>query len=327
MSSSENTVCQICGMQAIRSHRDAMQDLNSIDCVRCGSYRITGTAQIIVGDPASGGCLLNSDEKKAAAGHWLRSMQRFEKRPFLHADKIKELAKNPYFPPLNEQLSLLLELIGNRCGSLGIEVKLSRIKDQYIFGATSPDTMKSLLEHLSSQGLLVFDPNDSISGDFEDVIHLTRLTVPGWLKYEDIKRGRTNGRKAFIAMPFGRRDLEEEWLPAVRKAVDETGFKLERVDDEPAPGLIDTKMRLEIRDARFLIVELTGDNLGAYWEAGFAEGLGKPVIYTCQSEVNPHFDVEHSFRVIWDSSDLDPAIRTLKATIRNALPDAAQEDQ
>jgi len=33
------------------------------------------------------------------------------------------------------------------------------------------------------------------------------------------------------------------------------------------------RMRLEIRRSRFAVVDLTHGNRGAYWEAGFAEGL------------------------------------------------------
>jgi nucleoside 2-deoxyribosyltransferase len=60
-----------------------------------------------------------------------------------------------------------------------------------------------------------------------------------------------------------------------------TGFILRRLDDEPKAGLIDDRMRAEIQASRFVIVDLTHMNRGAYWEAGYAEGLGKPVIYTC----------------------------------------------
>jgi nucleoside 2-deoxyribosyltransferase len=60
------------------------------------------------------------------------------------------------------------------------------------------------------------------------------------------------------------------------------GFKLTRLDDDPKAGIIDDRLRVEIRTSRFLIADLTHENRGAYWEAGFAEGDGKPVIYTCR---------------------------------------------
>ena len=53
--------------------------------------------------------------------------------------------------------------------------------------------------------------------------------------------------------------------------------------DVSQAGLIDNVMRVQIRDSAFILADLTDDNLGAYWEAGFAEGLGKPVIYLCEA--------------------------------------------
>ena len=58
-------------------------------------------------------------------------------------------------------------------------------------------------------------------------------------------------------------------------------------------------MRVKIRDAKFVIADLTHDNNGAYWEAGYAEGLGKPVVYICEKTKfedknnGTHFDVNH----------------------------------
>ncbi len=101
---------------------------------------------------------------------------------------------------------------------------------------------------------------------------------------------------------------------------------MRRVDDEPKPGLIDVHMRLQIKQARFLIVELTHANSGAYWEAGYAEGLGKPVIYTLKESTDKaHFDVDHSLRIVWSPDKVDDALKRLKATIRNELSDATPE--
>ncbi len=53
-----------------------------------------------------------------------------------------------------------------------------------------------------------------------------------------------------------------------------------------------------------MIAELSHDNSGAYWEAGYAEGLGKPVIYICEQkkfdEKGTHFDTNHCTTVFWD---------------------------
>lgn len=106
--------------------------------------------------------------------------------------------------------------------------------------------------------------------------------------------------------------------PACTPAVAATGFTLKRLDEDQPAGLIDDRLRVEIRQSRFLVSDLTHRNPGAYWEAGYAEGLGKPVIYTCRKDVfedkksAPHFDTNHHLTVIWEAEDLDAAVVRLK---------------
>lgn len=54
-----------------------------------------------------------------------------------------------------------------------------------------------------------------------------------------------------------------------------------------------------------LIADLSDNNAGAYLEAGFAEGLRKPVIYVCREDVKTHFDTDHLHKVTWDLTTLD----------------------
>ena len=88
----------------------------------------------------------------------------------------------------------------------------------------------------------------------------------------------------------------------------------------------------EIRNSRMMIADLTDQNRGAYWEAGFAEGLGKPVIYTCEETVfdhkdHIHFDTSHFFCVKWTKNNPQKAADDLKFAIRNTLPtEAKMED-
>ena len=84
----------------------------------------------------------------------------------------------------------------------------------------------------------------------------------------------------------------------------------------------------QIRDAAFVIADLSHDNLGAYWEAGYAEGLGKPVIYICErgkfEEKQTHFDTNHCTTVLWSTDDPDQFRRELIATLRRSLDDGAK---
>ncbi|WP_158934066.1 hypothetical protein [Burkholderia sp. S171] len=160
-----------------------------------------------------------------------------------------------------------------------------------------------------------------------------RLKMDGWIRYEAAKRLQIDSRTAFMAMQFDPdllRIVDEYFKPAVARA----GFELKLLTDNQPAGLIDDQLRVALRTARFVIADLTHANNGAYWEAGFAEGLGRPVIYTCRrSEWNEidergrrkvHFDTSHLVTIIWSPDDLQDAATKLTATIRATLPSEAR---
>ena len=76
------------------------------------------------------------------------------------------------------------------------------------------------------------------------------------------------------------------------------------------------------------LADLTHGNKGAYWEAGFAEGLGRPVIYTCRKQEwdanKSHFDTNHLNTSIWYRENLWDAETRLTATIRATRPAEAK---
>lgn len=150
------------------------------------------------------------------------------------------------------------------------------------------------------------------------------LTHEGWDKYEQLKRSGTAARIAFMAMQYNDPSHDEVFQKCLKPAVKETGFELRRLDEHLPAGLIDNHLRVQIRNSRFLLADLTNQNRGAYWEAGYAEGLGKPVIYLCEKkqfdEFKTHFDTNHHTTVTWDESDLVSAAEALKSTIRATLP-------
>ena len=184
-------------------------------------------------------------------------------------------------------------------------------------GASEEENVKFIMHSATEQGLLFKDLVTRYGYD-------TCLTMDGWKKFQKLQRKVKTSRTAFMAMPFRYDNVTQMVDTVFRPAVAETGFTLKRVDDAPKAGSIDDRMRVEIRMCRFLIADLTYGNQGAYWEAGYAEGLGKKVIYTCEEtffdEKKTHFDTNHHQTVVWDSAEPDKAAEQLKATIRATLP-------
>jgi predicted RNA-binding Zn-ribbon protein involved in translation (DUF1610 family) len=248
-------------------------------------------------------------------------LQRDDEKPVEVHSRFIDSLEGHELPNPAEQLDRLVLFLGKHqdspgtsetaiCGNLRAKIgAISEHDEDYIIGEAAKVELIENVEELN-EGYVI------------------RLTLTGWQRYEELKRGATHSRTAFMAMQFNDATLDTVYANCFQPAVEETGFKLKRVDDDPEAGFIDDKLRVDIRMSRFLIADLTHGNQGAYWEAGFAEGLGKPVIYTCAKaywdENKTHFDTNHHHTVIWEENDLGAAAEKLKATIRNTLPTEAK---
>ncbi len=164
-----------------------------------------------------------------------------------------------------------------------------------------------------------------------DAWFMGNLTAEGWERFEELQRAHVASNYAFFARKFDNPELDQVVELCLQRAIEQTGFEL-RIATQKA-GLVDAIIEDEIRRCRFLVSDLSDDNAGAYWEAGFAEGLGKPVIYICREKIKDgedekktHFDTNHRHTVRWNLDSLDTFADKLKAAIRNTLLGEAKQD-
>lgn len=99
-------------------------------------------------------------------------------------------------------------------------------------------------------------------------------------------------RDCFVAMWFDP-SMEEIYQVGIYKPPKDLGYNPIRVDRVEHNDRIDQKIFDLIRRSRFVVSDITGQRGGVYYEAGFASGLGLPVIQSCKSVDFPkrHFDV------------------------------------
>ena len=228
---------------------------------------------------------------------------------------------NKFTSPAVQAMNLI-RYIGDQVSESGEPLQLSAADLQSIIGAPSERFAEQLVEELyESAAIRMVEPSKTFAGTtFLDV----NLTLKGWEQYEAEKQGRFAGNYGFLAMQFGDANLEKFVLEVLKPTVKEaTDYDLVDMRNVSKAGIIDNIMRVQIRDAKFVIVDLTHDNNGAYWEAGYAEGLGKPVIYICEKkkfEANKtHFDTNHCTTVPWSRDDDKTFRQELTATLRRSL--------
>jgi len=306
--------CPICGCN--ESEKTGAVDIRDIwRCANCGRFALTREARIN---------FQRADAReRAILSHGIWQKQADEGLFTVTAAIVDAAIKNP-LPTPAEQLDNLVLFIGDQTKETPSEsINEARAHMRAKMGAI----LETDVGYVEKMGTDMGWVNQRSSGGCMD-----RLTYNGWQRYEELKKGKAAGRTAFMAMPFGNAEVDAIFENVFRPAVKETGFNLKRVDDEPEAGIIDNKIRVDIRMCRFLIADLTCCNRGAYWEAGYAEGLGKPVIYTCNTyyfkQEGTHFDTNHCTTVVWDPAAPEAAAKNLKATIRNSLPfEAKMEDE
>ena len=296
----------------------------SYDCHRCGRFSMHDHAE----DTLQRIYLEANDEKEnktAILSYSIRKMQKNDANCPARIDKqlIETILKRP-LPSITEQANNLIIWLAEN-SSPGEDSSIETITHQSIAGSINHKCFKFILEHLFNLNLL---DHKQRSETASNIGCLATLTFDGWQHHEQLQRGAIDSRKAFMAMEYGDEELDEIVDDYFKPAVDKTGFELIRLNENPKGGSIDDRLRVEIRNSRFLISDLTHDNNGAYWEAGYAEGLGKPVIYTCKDEKfdkeKTHFDTNHHLTVKWNPDKIDEAVEMLKATIRATLPDEAK---
>jgi hypothetical protein len=126
------------------------------------------------------------------------------------------------------------------------------------------------------------------------------LSITGVLRAETLGRGTANSAQGFVAMSFDT-SLNDAWLNGFEPGIRGAGFRPLRIDNKDYIGGITDEMIAEIRRSRFAVADYTGQRNGVYFEAGFALGLGLPVIPTCREDELPklHFDIKHLNTLIW----------------------------
>jgi len=159
--------------------------------------------------------------------------------------------------------------------------------------------LESYFEHLVTLGCVRRLPKDAAPG-----IRCC-LEVKGLERLQVHYLAGTPG-KCFVAMSFDD-SLNVVWEEGIYPAL-KIDCKLDpvRIDKEQHNEKICDKILAEIRLSEFLVADFTGHRAGIYFEAGYALGLGRPVIWSCKEdnfEGKTHFDTRQYNHILWSTPE------------------------
>lgn len=146
------------------------------------------------------------------------------------------------------------------------------------------------------------------------------ISAKGWEKISDMVSNKRSINQGFIAMSF--KSDAELISNTFKKAINRCGYVPQRIDEKEHNNQIVPEILFEISRSKFVVVDITYPNYGAYYEAGYAEALGKEVIVCCRcKEFNgdnrPHFDIAQKSMIVWnDENELEERLyRRIEATV------------
>ncbi len=220
--------------------------------------------------------------------------------------------KSEYFGNIIEisDEEILSLLFVRRFDENGNQLKNDKLLNQY----------RNILSYLKKQGYIDVDVSTN---------HATmQLMADGWKQIENLQTTDEQNKDVFVSMSFA--EEANSTREAIRRGIIGAGFSAQFMDEIIHNKQIVPEMFRLIRESRFLIMDISEPNYGAYYEAGYALGLGKEVIITCsrnakrrelteeekpfEKYIRPHFDVAQKQILYWD--DYDDLSRKLKEWIK-----------
>lgn len=166
------------------------------------------------------------------------------------------------------------------------------------------------------------EPWDKKNGPLADLLKRKRNQYPRFETRARKLLGK-NKPRVFVVMPIqgekhGTQDDQriyrefDERFEIIEAVISKAGGVAIRIDKEYALEDLVGRIKREIRDCVFVVADITDERPSCYFEAGFAEALGRPVIYVASKEsvVRPgvktiiHFDVHMNVHFFTNRNEL-----------------------
>ena len=209
----------------------------------------------------------------------------------------------------NEERAIrLLRYLAGRSRRVGDSVRWSADGAFAWSESTEHSELRFLVETLIGNGWLTHRGSEHVE-----------VTADGYAHVAE-QKNRSGSAQAFVAMWFGK-SMNDIYETGFKSAIQAAGYRALRIDRKPDLNKIDDDIINEICGSKFVIADFTHGRDGArgsvYYEAGFAHGLGKPVIFTCRADMigKLHFDIRQYWHIKWERENLGEFRGKLKEVI------------
>ena len=223
---------------------------------------------------------LNELEKARLTTLLVNSRDQGERCPVITTDTLEEAKKSP---PLSvgRRADRLLRYIITTWPHVGKTIALSELSlNTTIFAVSEslePREIRFFLAYFIRKGWVL----QSAAEPAEYII-----TVEGHGHTESQGARQKKSDQVFVAMWFD--ESMKEVRDNIAKAIKECGYKARWIDEKPDARKIDDEIIVEINQSIFIVADFThgedGPRASVYFEAGYAAGQRKEVLYCCRQD-------------------------------------------
>lgn len=282
-------------------------DFRIYSSARCGGpYQISGTAlQLLMN-------CTTSDRMLLCEQIWRMRPTPSDMLVILNSEHIRKV-RDISPPSIPERLVRALRILVKSFPKLGQTCTLVEEADIYLtfLGASfsiDSEEATAILQELHKRGLIILNGQS-----YGEVAEFT-ITADGHIEGSQTHVS-ADYAQAFVAMWFSP-EMDTAYQMGIDPAVRDCGYIPFRVDRKEHNNKIDDEIIAAIRSSRFLIADFTSEpdkpRGGVYYEAGFAQGLGLPVIWMCRADLidKVHFDTRQYNHITWtNEGDLREKLR------------------
>jgi hypothetical protein len=277
--------CEVCRSEQAE-HGATTGDYLRQDCPRCGSFKLSGSAQSLIRTALG-------KARRAQLSGWVRAQNNAGVVPLITSTVLNNVLDRPK-PSVSERAFGLLQEAERGLESLGDRFRINEPR----FLAASFSVDDSEVEYLARVlGDLRMMELTSMDGEGE-------ILPNGYLKLDELRSPTGGSIQAFIAMWFDG-SLADAFDKGHREGVFRAGYDPVRIDRVEHINRIDDEIIRQINASKFLVADFTGHRGGVYFEAGYALGKSIPVFWTCRkSDLGQlHFDIRQFNCIDWESPE------------------------
>jgi len=289
---SPDSNCILCGNERKDYHHIAGTERHHIECDICGRYISSSFEDLGLNNMPA--------EEKAMLTAYTRELFEYnspepELDVLAEQNQIDVIIQSYKKKSINDKLENLIRFIAKHTNYYGEKVNIDFRKDFPITYSKATNEIRNIYYLCRKLNFIEFE---GIHSDEQQA----SLTLLGWQKSEEIKESDKFSKKCFVAMSCNE-ELREIYENGIKKAIEEAGYQPIFIEREEHNEKICDLIISEIRSSKFLVADVTKQRQNVYYEAGFAHGLKRSVIWTCRNDEigNVHFDTRQYNHIVWET--------------------------